>query len=116
MRNVTFPHPKWDKNNLVQNIGNVLNMAPSAKLSLVRRPQAGKSSQTDLADEIKIVLGHFYTRNDKQQRHDLEIITNKRINNTEARNTTLILISNSSAMGCNRLTSVYIHIDQNEQI
>lgn len=36
-----------------------LNMVPSTELSLVKWPQAGKSSQTDLAKEIKIVLEQF---------------------------------------------------------
>lgn len=34
--------------------GNILKMVQFTELNLVRWPQAGKSSQTDLADEIKI--------------------------------------------------------------
>lgn len=73
MRNVTFPHPKWDKNNLVQNLGNVLKTVPSTELSLVRWPQAGKSSQADLADEIKVMLAQFYSECNKAESTESKI-------------------------------------------
>ena len=81
---------------MVHNVGNVLNVVPSAELSLATGPRAGKSSQRDyLTDEIKIVPGSFYMANSED---GVKFRASKLINNSEARNATLILIGKRSAV------------------